>query len=619
MKKNIRLLFVPFLFSTFLFSCGGEDTSNDSASSSTSQQSGNSLTLNVFEAISLPNKFASLKGSVNDENIAKLSDGKIIGLSAGETTISFEGIAETITVKVSDSGDVPFLSVGIESLSLFLNESYRLTPTLTYKGKSVETSFAYSVNDPSVASVDAAGLLSSLKEGESEITVSASYYGLEADDYPFLATSFFLNVLSANSSLISTNTTSLSTFDCTIDGRQFVSEASISGIYSDSTGTSDLLKKDLTWVVSDPSVISISNGNVKALKKGTSEIYATYQGGESNHLTFTVDKPYYELETEGFYDSYNKTLSLDYSSVWQGGDSRAIAIYDDEEPSRNILKDDGSLDFDKLGKRRWTIEGDTYGYKVSTTSVSKIITSNSELTSMLLYGSNKKMSAYGYMSMEGYFVLGADIDMNGGSLRSILGPNNGANMLDSSGFIGTFDGQGHVIKNAKVTADNGGLFGTLAYDSVIKNVAFENIEIKGASGALTSYLGGSIENVYISGNITCSRGNSSSRSSLLANKIDEGSSVKNVIIEYKNASAKTPYASAIGYYDGEASESNFANTYVIGTESRVFSTAKSDSYVNFVNSKNGQYETYAAFKENANLSSFGENWSFSDDGINFHQ
>ncbi len=619
MKNMKKAFIIPLLLASFLASCNAQGNGGATSSEEASQQTGDSLTLGVYEAVSVPEKYGSAKGTVKDESVAKLVGGKIIGLSAGETSISFEGHSSTLSVKVNETGDVPFLSLGQSSLSLFEGSSYTLSPSLTYKGKAVEAAFSYTLSDSGVANVSSSGVISALGQGTASLTVTASYYGLEADNHPFLAASLSLYVYKASSALLSASSTSLYTLTCTLDGKEFSSEATLSGSYGDDKGVSDLFKKQLTWVVSDPTVLSISGTKVKALKKGKAEVYATFEGGETNHLSFVVDKPYYEVGAEGFYDSYNKSLDLDFSSIWKGSDSKAIAIYDDAEPDANILSSDGSLNFSKLGERNWTIEGASYNYKVRVTSVSKVITTSTELTSLLLYGSNKKMSDYGYMSMEAYFVLGADIDMKGAYLRAILGPKTGASVIDSSGFIGTFDGRGHSIKNAVIGADGGGLFGTLAVNSAIKNLALVDCEVKGSSGALTSYLGGSIENVYVRGKISYAKGTSSLYSSLLGNRIDSHCSVNNVVVEYTNASANTPFASALGYFDGDASENNFSNVYVIGTSKRVYATAKKDSYISFSHARNGCYEDYASFKEGADLSSFSSNWSFGNDGISFHQ
>ena len=625
MDKAKRIFIVPLLLSSFLFSCnnggGQQSTSSSSSSSSSSSEEtvvGETLSISVYEAVSIPERYSSYKASSSDESIAKAVDGKVLGLSSGETKILFEGCNESLLVKVSDTGDLPFLSLGLSSLSLLAGDSYSLSPSLTYKGKAAEASFFYSLSDSSVASVSSSGAVTGLKEGKCEVVVTASYYGLDANSFPFLSASCSLEVRASSSALLSAESTTIYTVDCSLDGKSFSSETTLSGVYGDGSATGNLFDKALTWVISDPSVLSISGNKVKALKKGKAEVYATFDGGETNRLSIAVDKPYYEPSVEGYYDAYSKSLDLDYSSLWKGGDTKAVAIYDGESPDVNILNSDGSLSFSTLGERNWTIEGENYGYKVKVASVSKIIKTSTELKSLLAYGHDKKTGDYGPLSMDGYFVLGNDIDMNGASLRAILGPSNGADDLDESGFKGTFDGRGHTIKNAVVSADGGGIFGTLSHGATIKNLALIDFEIKAASGALTSYLGGTIENVYIKGKITYANGASSSRASLLANRIDASASIKNVVVEYVNPEASTPFCSAVGYLDDEASENLFEGVYVIGTAERVLSTSNKGDYQKFAAAKNGQYADYASFKSSANLSSFPSNWTFGEGAISFH-
>lgn len=67
--------------------------------------------------------------------------------------------------------------------------------------------------------------------------------------------------------------------------------------------------------------------------------------------------------------------------------------------------------------------------------------------------------------VDGFYVLGADIDMTGKTLShsAIISDASPAqyNMTDTTGFHGIFDGRGHVISN--FTAGIGGLFGKFCY------------------------------------------------------------------------------------------------------------------------------------------------------------
>ena len=106
------------------------------------------------------------------------------------------------------------------------------------------------------------------------------------------------------------------------------------------------------------------------------------------------------------------------------------------------------------------------------------------------------------------FVLGADIDLASISNWTPIG--NYA--LDSSYiFAGTFDGNGHVIKN--LTIDNAsvsyqGLFGRTAKKSVIKNLGIEggSISGNGAVGVLVGMSYSTISNCYTTGDVVAAAG-----------------------------------------------------------------------------------------------------------------
>ena len=103
----------------------------------------------------------------------------------------------------------------------------------------------------------------------------------------------------------------------------------------------------------------------------------------------------------------------------------------------------------------------------------------------------------------GKFVLAADIDI-GGEQWTPIG-------IDSSHtFNASFDGNGHKISGLTITPEEGqeqdyqGLFGYVANGRSIKNVALENVNVrgKGYTGGLVGYTGSIITNVYVTGSVS---------------------------------------------------------------------------------------------------------------------
>ena len=94
------------------------------------------------------------------------------------------------------------------------------------------------------------------------------------------------------------------------------------------------------------------------------------------------------------------------------------------------------------------------------------------------------------------FVLGKNIDLSSISNWTPIG--------GEFIFYGTFDGNGHIIKNLKIdsTDDYQGLFGCASGE--IKNVGVENCDVKGGNsvGGLVGYANCNVTNCYAIGNVS---------------------------------------------------------------------------------------------------------------------
>ena len=93
-----------------------------------------------------------------------------------------------------------------------------------------------------------------------------------------------------------------------------------------------------------------------------------------------------------------------------------------------------------------------------------------------------------------YYDLSNDIDLTGVTWTPI-----GDNL--SSNFYGIFDGQNHIIDNLTIDSSLGdqGLFGIIAYGSVVKNIGLTDVSITGGSekvGALAGENYGTVSNSY---------------------------------------------------------------------------------------------------------------------------
>jgi hypothetical protein len=95
-----------------------------------------------------------------------------------------------------------------------------------------------------------------------------------------------------------------------------------------------------------------------------------------------------------------------------------------------------------------------------------------------------------------YFIQTADINMQGIEMTPVGN--------DVNNFIGSFDGQSHIISNIYINmpgSNNVGLFGYVGSGGQIRNLGVENVNITGHNnvGGLVGYSYGSISNCYSTG------------------------------------------------------------------------------------------------------------------------
>lgn len=143
------------------------------------------------------------------------------------------------------------------------------------------------------------------------------------------------------------------------------------------------------------------------------------------------------------------------------------------------------------GEKIVGIYTDTKVYNVKLLLISKVITTAEHFANMDSYvvGDDNGVT--------GYFVLGADVDMNGATVAGVGSYNNGWKRA----FTGTFDGRGHVVSDFVINEGNGGLFSCVKEGSVIKDVSFINVINRSQSGIVATELNGAMKNVYVQGHI----------------------------------------------------------------------------------------------------------------------
>lgn len=176
--------------------------------------------------------------------------------------------------------------------------------------------------------------------------------------------------------------------------------------------------------------------------------------------------------------------------------------------------------------------------KVNVLIISKAIDTVDELQNLAKY-------AYqGGFVWDGYFLLGMDVDCekdlpsNFGGLFLPTTAMTDAQHRDgeNNGFMGVFDGNGHVISNFVSKKATCGFFGyTLGISGVIKNVAFTNVNIAITNGpsVIAKIVFGTVQDVYIG----VSHVETGANGAAIASVWQEGGTAKTyrVFIDYTDA------------------------------------------------------------------------------------
>lgn len=520
MKLKYLILSLLAFIPLSLISCGGNNTPSESEQTNKIVLNATDVDLVIGESYLLGIAFTDVEPSElttytssNTEIVSVSETGLVVANGPGSATVSVnKGDAEAeCNFNVSYGTQVPVIHVdGIlnNSLQLDLESSFQLSISVSFSGQS------YEISNPEI-SIEEGGtgeatitnnIVTPTKTGSFILKITGAFRDFVLHPYYIDvnvkdAVTFFLRDGNEEFEYNEVNLYSLSEFM----GKEYKNSfspnpaISINGeVYT--TGINiDLIDED--------SVVNFNRttNKITPVKAGVAQLILKYEqyektylvkvnhifAGNINNEPYVIDASTGILPSEEIFNGFVsdnqivKATNLDGSVEYEVEDGKVFGIKSNNFSEQQIV-----------------VYNTTVAFVVNIKAYTKIIRTPEDLNEFIIdFGEDtNKVQTF---RNDGYYILGDDIDCAGYSYPNqtrMLGMS--SNQIDANcGFVGTFDGQGHTIKNLK--APKGGLFLIIGNGAVIKNVGFKDAVLDTAKDndkfVLATYIyAADISNIFIS-------------------------------------------------------------------------------------------------------------------------
>ena len=193
----------------------------------------------------------AVTGSTSDASVATVTNGVVVAIKVGTTTITAKAGGKTATCAITVVA-TQVTSVTLDKTSATLKAGETVTLTATVKpDDATDKTVTWSTSDASVATVSN-GVVSAVKVGTATITAKAGD-----------------KTATCTITVVATQVTSVS-----LDKTSATLKAGETVTISATVKPDDATDKTVTWSTSDASVATVSNGVVVAVKVGTATITA---------------------------------------------------------------------------------------------------------------------------------------------------------------------------------------------------------------------------------------------------------------------------------------------------------------------------------------------------------
>ncbi len=410
--------------------------------------------------------------SVSDPTVASLTDGVIVALKQGQTTVTATAgkVSDSLLLTVNDV-NASLLGVSVDNLqvSMYVDDTCYLTPTLTYNGKNVSNaSFDFESSSVEIVTVSTDGVITANSIGETEVFVNATFFGK--------TTGVIVNVTVIPSGEIALNKDAVNIFALgEYNGETFVNTSTVLATVKEK----QTLKNDaiVSWSSKNENVAIVEDGVITAVSSGSTEIVATYVGedGVSVKAIVMVNVNPVASVLSNSVDVV-KTLPIDTSEFFESLQVSISKVYlTDGVLNNDATVSNGKVDISStgfVGDVTLVFETDKILLQVPICIWTALISSASELEDLLT-------------ATDGQYRLTEDLDLSGVTW----------NYESKVVFKGVFDGNGKTIENFAPT--NCGLFSVLGNGAKISNINFVNAYISGENTSIGALAGSIQENAIV--------------------------------------------------------------------------------------------------------------------------
>lgn len=255
----------------------------------------------------------TLKWNTSNVEVAYVSEGKVLGLSAGEAIISAVtvdgGFRSECKVTVQ-RGVIHVSSITVTPQSLALEEGGTSSLSVNVlPANADDRSYTWSSSDRDVATVDSEGKVTAVKAGQADITATANDGGLKAVCH------VIVDIVRPKS--VSLDVTEKKLYR----GEDFTLVATVLPV--------EAVNKAVTWKSSDATVASVDdNGKVTALAEGKTTITVTTVDGEKTatcDVTIEICRPEsVSLNYTSFSMSKGGTLQLEATISPEKAENKSV-------------------------------------------------------------------------------------------------------------------------------------------------------------------------------------------------------------------------------------------------------------------------------------------------------